>query len=255
MSLSRRAKLAWTVVGGVVIAVAIAGVAVLFAFRDMATTLDEDQVGLTVITGGGQPGDYGLYVYATTGYESTDALAGTRHDYPPETYLTIQPGGCGTLVRWQPLEQRYEEWGYCDDGRMAGWDSHQEWFQVANTDEWRCPEPVQTQGEPGESWTIRCARAETGNAAAATEVDSYEVVGFETLTVAGEEVETLHVRTTIAGTGGSASTGQHDTWYLVGTHLPVRRVVVHDSTTDTRIGAVQYHEEAEINLTSLIPRG
>jgi hypothetical protein len=255
MSLSKRAKVAWTILGGVAVALVIAGVAVLFAFRDVATTLDEEDVGLTLITGGGEPGDYGLYLYATTGYESTDALAGARHDYPAETYLTIQPGGCGTLVRWQPLEQRYEEWDYCPDGRMAGWNSFTEWFQIDNTDQWECPEPVRVQGEPGESWTIRCTRAETGNAAAATEVDSYEVVGFETLTVAGEEVQTLHVRATIVGTGGSLSTGQEDTWYLVGTNLPVRRVVVYESTTDSRIGAVEYHEEAEIRLSLLTPGG
>ncbi|HSQ38127.1 MAG TPA: hypothetical protein VLS92_09575 [Acidimicrobiia bacterium] len=255
MSLSRRAKVAWMIGGGVVLALVVAGVAVLFAFRDVASTLDEEEAGLTVITGGGRPGDYGLYVYATTGYETTDALAGARHDYPAETYLTIQPGGCGTLVRWLPLEQRYEEWDYCPDGRMAGWDTFHQWFQFGNTDDWQCPEPVPVLGEPGDSWTIECTRAETDNAAAAAQLNSFEVVGYESLTVGGEEVETLHVRVGIVGTGGSVSTGQQDTWYLVGTQLPVRRVLVHDSITDSRIGEVQYYEEAEINLTSLVPRG
>jgi hypothetical protein len=255
MSLSKRAKVAWTILGGVAVALVIAGAAVLFAFRDVATTLDKEDVGLTVITGGGEPGDYGLYLYATTGYESTDALAGARHDYPSATYLTIQPGGCGTLVRWQPLEQRYEEWNYCPDGRMTGWDSFTEWFQIANTDEWRCPEPVQTQGEPGDSWTIECSRRGTENAAAAVQVNSYEVVGYEPMVVGEEEVQTLHIRATIVGTGGSVSTGQEDTWYLVGTRLPVRGVMVYESTTDSRIGTVQYHEEAEIRLTSLTPGG
>ena len=58
----------------------------------MATPLGEEEVGLTVVTGGGSAGDYGLYTYATTGFEYTDALAGSRHDYPARTYLTIQPG-------------------------------------------------------------------------------------------------------------------------------------------------------------------
>jgi hypothetical protein len=253
--MSKRTKLALTITGGVVLALAIAGVAVLFGFRDVATTLDQEDVGLTVVTAGGRPGDYGLYVYATTGYETTDALAGARHQYPAETYLTIQPGGCGALVRWLPLAQRYEEWDYCPDGRMTGWDSFTEWFQVGNTDQWECPEPVQTQGEPGDSWVIECSRAETDNAAAAVQVTSFAVVGYEPLVVGGEEVQTLHVRATIVGTGGSVSTGQEDTWYLVGTQLPVRWVAVYDSTTDSRIGAVQYYEQAEIRLISLQPRG
>jgi hypothetical protein len=253
--MSRRAKLALMIVGAILVGLVIAGVAVLFAFRDVATTLDEEEFGLTVVTGGGRPGDFGLYTYATTGYETTDALTGARHDYPAETYLTIQPGGCGTLVRWQPLRQRYEEWDYCPDGRMTGWNSFYEWFQVPNTDQWECSEPVDVQGEPGTSWTIECVRPSTSNAAGARETDRYEVVGFETLAVGDAEVQTLHVRTLVTGTGGSVSSGQVDTWYLVGTHLPVRRVVVHDSTTESRIGAVQYHEQADIRLTSLLPAG
>jgi hypothetical protein len=253
--MSRRTKMVLTVLGGLVVALVIAGVTVLFAFRDVATTLGEEDIGVTVITGGGEPGDYGFYKYATTGYETTDALAGAQHDYPAETYLTIQPGGCGTLVRWQPLEQRYEEWDYCPDGLMAGWDSYHEWFQIANTDEWECPEPAPVQGEPGSSWSIECSRPETSNAAAAVEVVIYDVVGYESLTVGAEEVQTLHVHATVVGTGGSVATGETDTWYLVGTHLPVRRVVVYDSTTDSRIGAVEYNEQAEIRLTSLLPGG
>jgi hypothetical protein len=251
----RRGKLAWAVVGGVALALVIAWAVVLFAFRDVATTLDQEEVGLTVIAGGGRPGDYGLYVYATTGYETTDALAGARHDYPAETYLTIQPGGCGTLVRWQPLAQRYEEWDYCPDGRMAGWDSFHEWFRIDNIDDWQCPAPVEVQGEPGSRWTVECARPETVNAGVASQANTYEVVGHGMLTVGGVEVETLHVRTTVVGSGGSVAEGQTDTWYLVGTNLPVRRVVVYDSTTETRVGAVRYHETAEINLVSLEPRG
>lgn len=252
---SKRAKTALMIVGGAVVALAIAGVAVLFAFRDVATTLGEEDVGLTVITGGGEPGDYGLYVYDTTGYESTDALAGARHDYPAKTYLTIQPGGCGTLVRWQPLQQRYDEWDYCPDGRLAGWDSFYEWFQVRNTDQWECPEPVAVQGEPGESWVVDCSKVASEEAGASRQTTRYEVVGYESLVVGAEDVQTVHVRTTEVGSGATVASAQVDTWYLVGTPLPVRRVVVHDSTTDSRIGSVQYHERAEIQLSSLRPRG
>lgn len=253
--MSKRTRLVLTILGGLLAAVLIAGGVILFAFRDVATTLDEQDIGITVVTGGGRPGDHGLYRYATTGYETTDALAGARHDYPPETYLTIQPGGCGTLVRWQPLGQRYDEWDYCPDGRLAGRYAYFEWFRFPNTDHWDCPEPVPVQGEPGDSWTVECYRSETSNAAAAVETVTYEVLGYETLTVGGEEVETLHVRSAAVGTGGSVAEGVVDTWYLPGTHLPVRRVVVHDSVTDSRIGSVQYHEQAEIQLLSLLPVG
>jgi len=253
--MKKRTRLALMVLGGVLVALVITGLVVLFAFRDVATTLGEEDIGITVVTGGGEPGDFGLYKYSTTGYETTDALAGARHDYPPETYLTIQPGGCGTLVRWQPLEQRYEEWNYCPDGRMASWRSYFEWFQFGSIDQWECPEPVEVQGEPGSSWTFECYRAETEDAAAGVETTTHEVLGYEPLTVGTQEVETLHVRATVVGTGGSVANGVVDTWYLAGTQLPVRRVVVHDSVTDSRIGSVQYHEQVEIQLTSLLPSG
>lgn len=253
--MSKRTKLVLMIGGGFLFLLVAAGGVLLFAYRDVATTIDREDVGVTVITGGGRPGDFGLYLYETVGFETTDALAGSRHDYPVQTYLTIQPGGCGTLVRWQALEQRWEEWDICPDGTMVGWRSFNEWFRLANTDVWNCPQPVPLQGEPGETWHYRCARPETNQAAAAEELGDLEAVGYETLTVAGEQVETLHVHTIVTGAGGSVATGTVDTWYLPGTVLPVRRVVVHDSTTNTMIGSVEYHEEAELQLISLLPQG
>jgi hypothetical protein len=45
----------------------------------------------------------GVYVYATTGSESVDALAGTDHDYPAETTITVLRAGCGVVLRWVAL--------------------------------------------------------------------------------------------------------------------------------------------------------
>ncbi len=239
--------------GGVGLALVVAGGVVLFAFRDLATPMGEEEVGLTVVTGGGAPGDYGLYTYATTGFESTDALAGSRHDYPATTYLTIQPGGCGELVRWQGLEQRYEEWEFCADGTMSGFVSFHEWFRVPNTDVWVCPEPAATQGEPGATWSGECTRAggeETGQAAKTL---AYEVVGLETVTVGGEAVETLHVRISGVERGATRGTSVSEMWFLPGTNLPVRWVEQRDSLSDSRIGEVGYSEHFEVTLTSLRP--
>ena len=198
----------WWVFGGLGVAALVAGGVLLFAFRDFATPLGEEEVGLTVVTGGGAPGDFGLYTYATTGYETTNALAGGRHDYPAQTYLTIQPGGCDELVRWQALEQRWEEWDLCPDGTMSGFTSFHEWFRVANTDVWECPAPAPIQGDPGEAWTAECTRAGGEETGAAAKTLAYEVVGFETMTVGDEAVETLHVRiraSSAAPPGGRAS--------------------------------------------------
>ena len=245
----------WLIAGAAVVALLVAtgGVLYFIVFRDRATPLESEDVGATLITGAGRPGDFGLYRYTTTGFETTDALVGGRHDYPAETYMTIQPGGCGTLVRWQALEERWEEWDFCADAGLAGRRTYHEWFQIANTDVWTCSPPVPTQDDPGEVASGTCTRAATGNAEAAEDSLRYEMVGHETLTVGAEQIETLHVRATSTGSGGTVMSRTIDTWILPGTQLVVRQTVRSDSTTQSRVGSVNAHEEYELNLVSLLP--
>ena len=243
----------WLIAGAVVLTLIAAAGVVLFIFRDRATPAQQEDVEATLVTGGGQPGDYGLYLYATTGFEETDALGGSRHEYPSQTYMTIQPGGCGTLVRWKPLEQRWDEWDYCEGGALAGRQNYHEWFTMGNLDAWTCSPAVPSEGEPGETWTGSCSRTVSGNVEAAAEVTTYEVVGYETLTVGADQVETLHIRTASTGSGGTSSSDTADTWILPGTPLVVRQTASGSSTNQSRIGPVAYHEEYEIRLISLSP--
>ncbi|MFH1329218.1 MAG: hypothetical protein ABIJ48_00955 [Actinomycetota bacterium] len=248
-----RARKRWLLAGAVSAALVVAVGTVLFLFRDRATPVERGEVGATLVTSGGRPGDFGLYVYATTGFETTDALSGSRHNYPAQTYMTIQPGGCGTLVRWQALGERWDEWDYCADGSLAGWQAYHEWFGVSNLEVWTCSPPVPTQGGPGGAWTGSCTRVAGSQVDAAEDSLRYEVVGYETLTVGSEQVETLRVRTRSSSSGGSDSTDATDTWVLPGTQLVVRQVTDDSSTSQSRIGPVEYHEEYELHLVSLYP--
>jgi len=245
----------WLIVGAAILGLLVAAALVLYfvVFRDTATPVESGDVEATLVTGAGRPGDYGLYRYATTGYQTTDALAGGRHDYPAETYMTIQPGGCGTLVRWQALEERWEEWDYCPDNGLAGRQTFNEWFNISNLDHWVCSPAVPTRGEPGDTGTGTCSRAATGNAEAAEDSLLYEVLGYEDLTVGGEQVETLHVRATSTGTGGTVMDRTIDIWFLPGTQLVVRQVVESTSVTQSRVGTVNTYEDYELNLISLVP--
>jgi hypothetical protein len=239
------------IIGGTVLGLAlVAGAILAFAFWDRATPVQEEDVAATldVAVVGEEPGDFGLYVFETTGFETTDALGGARHDYPAETFLTLQPGGCGTLVRWQALEQRWSEWDHCEDLSLAGWQSYHEWFGVGNHDVWSCPEPVATAGPVGDSWEAECAK-ETG-----AERIRYEVIGREVLTIGGEEIETLHVRRTDENTGTTLGSGVTDIWTLPGTPLIVQRTVDSTTITESRIGPVEHHEEYTIRLLSVYPR-
>ena len=243
----------------VLIAVGVAGsllvvgaVVLILAFWDRATPVSAEDVAATldVPVVKEVPGGYGLYVYETSGFETTDALGGARHDYPDETYLTLRPGGCGTLVRWQALEQRWSEWDFCDDLAVAGWQSFNEWYGVSNHDVWSCGAPVPMAGEPGEVWEAECAK-QNGT----TAVNRFEVIGFETLEIGGETVETLHIRQTETQTGETDGTGVTDVWMLPGTPLMVRRTDDSTTLTQSRIGPVEHHEEYVLQLTSIVPSG
>ena len=255
-SVAGKTRKRWLIAAGFVLVVLGATVVVVFLlYRDKATPVGQEDVAGTLVTGDGRPGDYGLYAYTTTGFETTDAFAGSRHDYPAETYLTIQPGGCGTLVRWQPLEERWDEWDYCADATLAGWLSFHKWFGVPNHEDWTCTPPLPTRAEPGALWSGDCEHAEGANAAGVVETQYYEVVGFETLTVGGEPAETIHIRNTSEGNSASTAADSSDTWILAGTLLIVRQVTADNSVTPTPIGPVTYHEEYQIDLVSLYPAG
>jgi hypothetical protein len=245
----------WLIILAAVLVLLVTAALILYfvVFRNTTTPVESEELGATLITGAGRPGDYGLYRYATTGYETTDALTGGRHDYPAETYLTIQPGGCGSLVRWEALEERWEEWDYCADGSMVGKQTYHEWFNIGNLDLWACAPPVPGPGEPGETATGLCTRTASGNAEAAEDSVTFETIGYETLSVGGEEVETLHVRATSEGTGGTVLDRTTDTWLLPGTQLIVRQTVQSTSVTQSRVGTVNSYEEYELNLVSLVP--
>lgn len=216
------------------------------------STVTTAAVGFVV---GEEPGDPGLYVYETTGSEQIDALGGASHDYPPETFLTIQPGGCGIITRWTALEERWSEHELCpsaDGLRLAGFESYHEWFSRPDLQDFTC-DPATALVSPvapeQQTWTYECTTGER------TERWDVEVLGIETLQVGGESVDSLHVRVTSALEGASEGTSDTHTWYLPGTGLVLKRIAQRSSVNESLIGEVHYQESFEINLTSLRPRG
>jgi hypothetical protein len=246
----RRKLLVWGL-GGIAVFVAVVGVAVFVLFRDTATPVDRDDVVGDVgeIAAGENPGDPGLYVYETVGFETIDALGGARHDYPAETFLTIRSEGCGFKVRWQALEEHWSERTICEDGRLEVIDSYHEWFGIPEQSTWICEEnarmlPVGDETE----WSFTCEKEDDS-----VQTWEYRLVGTETVTVGGEDVETLHLHVveTISGrtNGGSDS---HN-WVLPGTPLIVKRINDGTNVSGSRVGDVTYHEEVELLLTSVVP--
>ena len=200
---------------------------------------------------GNDPGGPGLYTYATVGFEEVDALGGARHDYPEQTFMTVQEGGCGLVVRWTALEERWDEQELCpvDSGMaVARYHSYHEWFGRSDLQEFACGPAIAAAVPAGVgTWSYECSNADR------TERFEVEGIGNDTLDVSGAEVPVFHVRVTSTLTGQSEGQAQVETWYLEGSTLVVRRIVTRSSVSDSLIGSVAYNEACEINLTSAAP--
>jgi hypothetical protein len=194
--------------------------------------------------------DSGVYVYATTGRDSVDALNGDHHDYPETTTITVSSSDCGVLQRWDVLVQRWEEWQRCADGssvREPSRTTFDEFFGQSQTDSFTCtgdPRPV--DAPPGTTWTTSCAQD------ADIEISEGVVVGTEDLTVGTSTVSTLHVRVTVTNEpdGDKQVT---ETWYQVGTDLVIAQTGEAATSNPSPVGTVHYTENYEIHLTSLTP--
>ena len=55
----------------------------------------------------------GVYLYATTGGESIDALGDVHHRYPATTSITARGAQCGVRLRWDALQGRSATWTLC----------------------------------------------------------------------------------------------------------------------------------------------
>lgn len=224
-------------------AVALLGIGTLLAFRDSATPVDAQEL---IDSGRGA-----VYVYETSGFEEVSALGGRRHDYPADSFITIEAADCGVSLRWQVLEERWVDWRFCHGSLTPiSYDAFNKWFGRAELGEFTCTEPAGAGLEQGTVWEIECASTDT------TEVYRYLVDGHETLTIGGEAVDTVHIRT-VSETSGRTTGGMTvDEWRLADGGWPiVRKAVVDDSVTDSPIGPVTYHEEYTITLRSLLPSG
>jgi hypothetical protein len=231
-------------IGFLTVLLAAAAIAYILFLSNTATPVDRSSVSAAVV--GSEPGDPGVYVYETIGHETVDALAGGRHEYPAETYLTVAVGECGPVVRWSALNERWDEWEHCGPGgAITRSRSYHDWFGVPNLDEQACAQPMPLV--PAAAVTVACTTADI--------TETYEVtpMGQETITIGGVAVTTDRVRVVSELTGATTGDSTVDMWVLPDTVLVVKLVVVRHNTTATSIGAVNYEEAYTLVLASLDP--
>ena len=80
------------------------------------------------------------------------------------------------------------------------------------------------------------------------------VVGRAVVYVGGKAVPAVHVRQTIALSGGSRGASTYDMWLARKSGVPVRLVMVSRTTNDSAVGDVHYDEVVTLRLQSLRPR-
>ena len=195
----------------------------------------------------------GVYVFATKGYEETDALSGQRHDYPEETVITIRNGGCGWISRWEPLRERWEETEACEKPgatSMGRYTMYHEFFQRGVREDFACPGSViqKPSPRPGETWDFTCKSDRSQVALKVT------VVGYEDMNVGGRVVRAVHYRYDAKVSGANHGTMVQERWLSNSPRAMVRMTQQADLRVATPFGDANYKESYRIDLKSLEPR-
>ena len=195
----------------------------------------------------------GVYVYATDGFERTDALGGTTHRYPATSTITATSDPCGVRLRWDVLDGRYSTWRLCI-GR-DGWeqrvrDERHTFFGIGDQTTYTCRHTLfrPAHDEPGTTFPVSCTTGE------ATERGRGRVVARESCKAGGSALECAHVRTATMFGGGTTGSATFDFWLARDTGLPVAIRMVSRTTNGSLIGDVHYEEDVSLRLTSLTPR-
>ncbi len=203
----------------------------------------------------------GVYVYTTSGDEGVDALGGDRHPYPATTTMTVTDSGDGCVtIRWDALEQRWDEDTYCwqvDSWHLTAQTTFHSFFQQSDERQFTCtPQSLQLPADPeaGATFTASCSSPGTGQSGASAEDVTGTVVGFEQLQVGDDMVDTVHVKYDTAISGQSTGNDTVERWYARDVPmLLVREVRSGVTNSETAVGTVRYDEQYELMLQDLAP--
>ena len=196
----------------------------------------------------------GVYPHATKGYEETDALGGSRHDYPSETPVAHRRTDCGLVTRWQPLKERWDESSFCQVDQaleIRTFSMYHEFFQKGDRQDYRCPpgSVVFDRREPaGSKWMWNC---DTGTSSIDTQTT---VVGTEPMTIEGVTMDTVHMHYESKLSGANEGTQIQDRWIEPESGLVVRVKSDVTAQVDSPFGRVSYEEHYDIRMNSLKPR-
>jgi hypothetical protein len=197
----------------------------------------------------------GVYVYATDGNESIDALGGTTHEYPARSTITVTRADCGTALRWDVLQGRSTTWTQCtsEDGGEAlasVAETHRFFGRTEHTD-YTCVDTLArpAQSEPGTTWKVAC---DTENGI--VERGTGTVVAHAELPVGEGSVPVAQLRFETTFSDKTRGSTTREMWVERETGLPVRIVLRSTTVNASLLGDVTYRERVQLDLVSLTPR-
>ena len=207
-------------------------------------------------SGNGTPGPPpGVYVFSTSGYETVSALGGSRHDYPSQTTITFTNTRCGVNLRWDGLQQRWDQYDLCVEGsalRMVSYTAYHDFFGQVDERTYDCA-PGTYLLPPNQTTGATFAGSCTSGGGAAAVSMAGQVVARGTMAVAGAAVPAVHVQIQERLTGATKGTRSHDMWFALTNQLPIVFNSVTDAQTQTTFGYTAYHEQLVLSLRSTQP--
>jgi hypothetical protein len=191
--------------------------------------------------------DPGVYRYTTKGWEEVDVPRGHRR-FPSETTQTIVHTDCGYRMRWDPMEERWDETALCPrQGTLqpAEIRTFRSFFGRAVEQHFVC-RPSKA-GERGAEWAVACKSEDT------TMTTVARPLGLRTMRVDGDAVEVsgLQISSTLKG----ANTGERSSvlWHARDGGVLVHAEVSGQLKVDGPFGKVDYREQYTLHLASLTP--
>jgi hypothetical protein len=195
----------------------------------------------------------GVYLYATDGRESIDALGGASHIYPATTTITAVEVPCGVRLGWAALSGRSTTWTFCSTGVgtvLSISDERHSFFGQHDHTTYTCADRLILPADPvgGSVYPFRCSTQ------GGSENGDMNILGSEVLQVEGKPVRTLHVRSSLTIHGGSDGNETIDWWLDPANVLPVRVVMRSRTSRSIFVGRVNYREDFTLSLLSLRPQ-
>jgi hypothetical protein len=195
----------------------------------------------------------GVYLYATKGSESINALGGAKHTYPAKTSITVIDVPCGIQLRWDALQNRSTTWTFCSTAAGIEFrtsDERHAFYGQNDHTVYTCSGRllVPKKAVAGVTRPYSCRSNQN------LEVGEVRVIGGATIVVGGSRVRAIRVRTS-SEILRSPDTGSEtiDWWLASTTALPLRVKLRSRAGRKEWVGVVSYKEDFGLRLLSLTP--